>query len=215
MGKITFNVVLVCSFLVMGSISFSANVKMSKEDFEKMKKNMPAMSEEQKVMQARMMDYTTPNSNHEVLKAWVGSWKAEVKFWMDPKAPAEVSQGTSENKFIMGGRFLEETYNGSMMGKPFEGRGLIGYDNLRKEYTSLWFDNMATGIMVSSAKYDPTAKKLTEEGSMSCPITQEAHRWYKAVTTWVDADHYTYESFMKDKDGKEFRGMIINYSRSK
>ena len=52
------------------------------------------------------------------------------------------------------------------------------------------------------------------EGRMSCPITNERNRWYKAVTTFIDPDHYTYESFMKDADGKEFRSMIISYTRA-
>ncbi len=173
-----------------------------------------AMTPEQKEMQARMEEYGTPNENHELLKSMAGNWKTHAQFWMDPQAPAEESDGTSEAKMIMEGRFLEQSFRGTVMGRPFEGRGIIGYDNMRKEYSGIWFDNMATGIMVSSAKYDPAKKTLTEEGSMSCPITNEAHRWYKAVTTFTDPDHYTYESYMKDKDGKEFRGMMITYTRS-
>ncbi len=173
------------------------------------------LSEAQKAQQARMQEYMTPNENHAVLKAWEGDWKTHVKFWMDPAAPAQESDGTAQSTMIMNGRFLEQVYQGEMMGQRFEGRAIIGYDNMRKEYTGLWLDNMATGIMVSTAKYDATAKTLTEEGSMSCPITNESHRWYKAVTTWIDADNYTYESYMKDKDGKEFKGMSITYSRIK
>jgi hypothetical protein len=172
------------------------------------------MSPEQKEMQARMQEYASPNANHEVLKSLVGNWKAHVKFWMDPKEEAQESDGTSETALIMGGRFVEQSYHGSIMGQPFEGRAIYGYDNLRKEYTGLWLDNFATGIMVSAGKYDPAAKTLTEEGSMSYPITNDAHRWYKAVTTFTDVDHYTYESYMKDKDGKEFKGMIITYTRA-
>ncbi len=173
----------------------------------------PAVTEEQKAMQGRMQEYMTPNKNHALLQSLEGTWKAEVQFWMDPKGEAQVTQGMSESKMIMNGRFLEQKYNGLMMGKPFEGRGIYGYDNIREEFTGIWFDNMATGMMISSAKYNSMAKTLTEEGSMSCPITNEAHRWYRAVTTFTDADHYKYESYMKDKDGNEFKGMMINYTR--
>ena len=195
--------ILVTGMLFMGTVSWGlAEMKAV------------SMTEEQKVMQAKMQEYSTPNANHEVLKSLIGSWKANVTFWMDPKGEPQVSEGTSETTLIMDGRFVEQSYHGSMMGQPFEGRGIYGYDNLRKEYTGLWLDNFATGVMVSAGKYDAAAKTLTEEGSMSCPITNEAHRWYKAVTTFTDADHYTYESFMKDKDGKEFRSMIISYTRA-
>ena len=57
-------------------------------------------------------------------------------------------------------------------------------------------------------------KHLAEEGSQSCPITNEPHRWYRASTIIIDADHYTYETFMKDTDGREFRSMVISYTRA-
>ena len=180
--------------------------------------DMPAgateMTAEQKAMQVRMEEYSTPNQNHELLKSLAGNWKTQAKFWMDPKGPAEESDGAAEAKMIMDGRFLEQNFRGTAMGKPFNGRAISGYDNMRKEYTTIWFDNMATGIMVGTAKYDPTTKTLTEEGSMSCPMTNETHRWYRAVTTWTDADNYTYEAYMKDKDGKEYKGMMIIYTRA-
>lgn len=192
----------------------SLTVGFAQEAQEQEAAEAPEMTQEQKDIQARMQEYTTPTENHKVLEQMAGNWKTDVKFWMDPKGPVQEAQGTSEGKMIMNGRFLEQTYKGEMMGQSFEGRGLYGYDNLRKEYTTLWFDSMATGIMTSSAKYDPATKTFSEEGTMSCPITNEAHRWYRAVATFKDADHYTYESYMKDKDGKEFRGMLIEYTRS-
>ena len=193
-----------------------AAASMGEMDHSAMMKGMDpsTMTEEQKAMQARMQEFMTPNANHEVLKSLAGSWKASVQFWMDSKGEPQVSDGTSEAKIIMNGRFLEQTFNGSFMGQPFEGRGIYGYDNLRKEYTGLWFDSMSTGIMMSSAQYNSETKVMSEEGSMSCPITNETHRQYKATTTIVDADHYTYETFMKDKDGQEFRSMLITYSRA-
>jgi hypothetical protein len=172
-----------------------------------------AMSEEQKAMMERMKEFSTVNEHHDLLKSLVGTWKTTVKFWMDPAGQPEESEGTSEAKMIMGGRFVEQAYNGTAMGQPFEGRGLVGYDNLKKEYTSIWFDNMSTGIMTGAGQYDPATKVMTEEGSMSCPMTQETHRWSKNVTTFTDDDHYTYESFMKDKEGKEFKAMSITYSK--
>lgn len=206
MNKIAFKMLVAGIFLLTGSVvGFAGDMAPAAQE---------EMTEEQKALQARMQEYSTPNEHHEFLKSLSGTWTTNVKFWMDPKGEAQESEGTSEAGMIMGGRFLEQKFNGAFMGQPFEGRGLYGYDNIRKEYTGLWFDNMATGIMISSAKHDPATKTMTEEGSMSCPITNERDRWYKAVTTFVDSDHYTYESFMKDADGKEFRSMIISYTRA-
>lgn len=172
------------------------------------------MTEEQKAKMASMQAYSTVSEHHAVLKALEGKWATTVKFWMDPKGEPQESAGTSESTLIFGGRFLEQKFSSDMMGQPFEGRGIFGYDNMRKEYTGLWFDNMSTGIMVSAAQYDAQAKVFAESGSMSCPLTNETHREYRAVTTLVDADHYTYETYMKDEEGNEFKSMIITYTRA-
>ncbi len=172
------------------------------------------VNDEQKAMMEHMKEYSMVNEHHDFLKSLEGTWKTSVKFWMDPAGQPEVSEGTSVAKVIMGGRFLEQTFNGTAMGQPFEGRGILGYDNMKKEYTSIWLDNMSTGIMTGAGQYNAETKTLAAEGSMSCPVTQETHRWYRDVTTMTDADHYKYETFMKDKDGKEFRSMEIVYSRA-
>lgn len=163
-------------------------------------------------MQAKYEAFSTPNENHEVLKSLEGNWKAEVKMWMDPAAEPEVTQGTAESKMIHGDRFLEQKFSGTAMGQPFEGRGIVGFDNQKKEYRSVWLDNMSTGVMVSSGSYDPAAKTITEKGTMSCPIVQ-GDRDYRAVTTLIDKDHYTYESYMAGEDGKEMKTMLITYTR--
>jgi hypothetical protein len=174
----------------------------------------PAMSPEEQVMMGRMKEYTTPNENHKVLESLAGKWNTTAKFWMKPGGEPEVSSGTSDARMIFGGRFLEQNFTGTVMGQPFEGRGIYGYDNMRKEYTGIWFDNMATGIMSSVGKYDPATKTLSDEGSMSCPITNETHRSYRSVTKIIDANHYTYETYMKDEKGQEFRSMEITYTRA-
>ena len=207
MKRTALKIVVLSVFLLMGAAAGFAEGMAPAAQGE--------MTEEQKAIQARMQEYATPNANHEFLNSLAGTWKANVKFWMDPKSEPIESEGTSEAKMIMGGRFLEQTFSGSAMGQPFEGRGLYGYDNMRKEYIVLWFDNMATGIMRSSAKYNSETKVMAEEGSMSCPITNENHRWYRGATTIIDAEHYTYETFMKNKDGQEFRSMVITYTRAK
>jgi len=203
----TFFNLLAAFVILMNGATFS----LAEETAGQAADNGTPMTKEEE-MQVKMQEYATPNKNHEILKALEGKWKAEVKMWMDPAAEPEVSEGTAESTMILGGRFLEEKYTGTAMGQPFEGRGFIGYDNLRKEYRSVWLDSMGTGVMISSGVYDATSKTITEKGTMSCPIVQ-GDRDYRAVTTIIDNDHYTYESYMNDQDGKELKTMVITYTR--
>lgn len=174
----------------------------------------PAMTEEQKAMGERMQKFMALNENHEMLKKLAGNWNTHGTFWMDPKEQPQTSDGKSVAAIVMNGRYLEQKFTGEFMGQPYEGRGIIGYDNMKKKFTSIWFDNMGTGIMTSQGTYDPTTQSITSEGTMSCPVTEETERWYKDVLTIVNDNNFRYETYMKDKDGKEYKSMEITYARA-
>ena len=175
--------------------------------------NQPVMSKEQKEMQERMRKYSVPNANHEFLKSLVGSWKGDVKYWMDSKADSSESEGRSDNRMIMGGRFLEENFSSNLMGQFYEGRGVYGYDGMHKEFTGIWFDSTSTSVMISSAHYNPSTKIFTEVGNISNLFSEEYYRSYKAVTALIDEGHYSYELFLKDQDGREYKSMSIIFTR--
>ena len=165
-------------------------------------------------MMAKMKEYSTPNENHKLLNQFVGSWTYSMKWWMSPEGKADESTGTSEVKSIMGGRFIEQSVSGTSMNQPFEGRGIVGFDNLKKEFTSVWFDDMATGMMISGGQYDPATKTISEKGSMSCPITN-GPRSYRTLIKLVDDNTHVYEMYLNDEKGKEFKTMEITYTRKK
>ncbi|HSP95050.1 MAG TPA: DUF1579 family protein, partial [Thermoanaerobaculia bacterium] len=89
---------------------------------------------------------TTPSSAHRRLDVFVGVWAARTSLWMDPSQPPAISEGTLEQKWIFEGRFLQQTYQGEFMGRPFSGLGYIGYDNYLKKYLSTWMDSAGTTI---------------------------------------------------------------------
>jgi len=168
----------------------------------------PAMQ----AMMEKWKMYSTPGSKHKALNPLVGDWNAELKHWMSADSEPEVSTGTSTSQWIYGGRFVQSKYSGESMGAPYAGMGIIGYDNLTKEYNGIWLDNMNTGIVKSTATMDSGSKKIMENGSFSCPMT-DSTRSFRAVTTLVDENHYTYEMFMDDEEGREYLAMKISYER--
>ena len=172
----------------------------------------PAMSPEDQAMMEKFKAFSTPGENHQVLNPLVGEWNYEIKMWKAPGTEPEVSSGTSSSSWILGGRFVEDKVSGVFMEQPFEGMGIIGYDNIQKTYNSVWLDNMSTGFMASSGSYDADKKTLTQEGEFTCPML-EGPRWFKSVTTITDPDHHTYDMYMQDESGKEFVGMQISYTR--
>jgi hypothetical protein len=198
-------------------VSCLAPLHQASADENKMQENKMQenkMKEMHAEMMAKWQAYATPGDAHKVLGQIVGDWGYTVNWWNTPGSEPEVSTGESENEWIMDGRFLEMNYDGMSMGQKFKGMGIVGYDNAKKEYTSVWIDTMGTGIMTATGTYDAAAKTLTENGSYTDPMTGKG-KSFRGVTTFVDKDSYKYELFTEGPDGKEFLMMEINYKREK
>jgi len=63
--------------------------------------------------------------------------------------------GTATRSMTLDGRVLVEDVSSSMMGSPFTGHGMMGYDNVTGKYWSTWNDSMSTGLMVSEGTAIP------------------------------------------------------------
>ena len=74
------------------------------------------------------------------------------------------SAGTAEMKMLLDGRFLQQEFTGDMMGQPFSGIGIDGYDNLAKKYVSTWIDTMGTRIFSMEGKASGDGKTITQKG---------------------------------------------------
>ena len=174
----------------------------------------PTEAEKQAKM-AEMQKLMQPGENHKVLDAIAGKFNAKVTMWMEPGKEPEVSTGVTENTWVYGGRFLQQKYTGTFQGQPFEGTGIVGYDNVKKEYISIWYDSMMTGIMSSAGQYDAATKTLTEKGTVSCPMSGQKDMPMRTALTITDNDHHVYDSYAPGPDGKEMKGMSIAYERVK
>jgi hypothetical protein len=78
-------------------------------------------------MQAAMEVYqklATPGAPHKLLESMTGSWRTHTKSWMEPGTPPVESEGTCEQKMLLGGRYLQQEFKGDMMGTPFTGIGV-------------------------------------------------------------------------------------------
>ena len=159
------------------------------------------------------MKYMTPGPEHHKLAAQEGDWNAAVKMWMQPGAPVTESTGSAKFRMIFGGRFQIQEFQGNMMGMPFEGMGLGGYDNAKKEHFGTWCDSMGTGIMLAKGKSDDKGV-TTLTGTMSDP--RGIDYTMREVVTQKDKDTIVFEMYMSGGDVKEeFRMMEITYTRKK
>jgi hypothetical protein len=154
----------------------------------------------------------TPGEPHKHLARQVGDWTFTSKMWMDPSAPAMESSGTMQAVSLHGGRYVESTWKGNMMGMPFEGRATDGYDNVGKMYVSSWIDNMSTGIMYSTGTCDAAGKTCTHTGDMWDPMSGQKTTM-KSTITWMDDNSYKMEMFGKGPSGQEMKMMEFMVKR--
>jgi hypothetical protein len=161
--------------------------------------------------QKAWMEYMTPGSMHEMMAESVGEWKTKSTFWMTPSAEPMVMEGTATYEMILGGRYLKTDHTGTMMGMPFEGINLQGFDNATEKFTSVWFDNLGTGISVSAGIYDADKNSLFFTGSMVDPISGKDIE-YKQIVKFIDDNHQVFEMYT-EFEGKEYKSMEVEATR--
>lgn len=118
-------------FVVFCALTMSATFVPAQENKPK---QTPPMDE--KTATEMMMKLATPGEGHKKLDVLVGSWNAKSSMWGDPSKPPEVSEGTSEHTWVLGGRYVEQRFEGTFMGMPFSGIGYTGYDITTRRNTS-------------------------------------------------------------------------------
>lgn len=157
------------------------------------------------------MTYATPGDIQKMLAKSDGDWTAEMSFWMAPNTPAQKTTASATNKMILGGRYQESKYTGTMMGQPFEGLATTGYDNLRKVFVSTWIDNMGTGIIYMEGPWNEATKSIEFKGKQTDPMTGKQQD-VRQVLKFVDDKTQLMQMFWTH-EGKEFKGMEITYRK--
>jgi hypothetical protein len=198
--------VVLLSFLVAGSSQSFAQEK---------KKSKVAMPSQEEIMK-RWEAFATPGDPHKWMASMAGNWNMESKWFMaGPGSEPSVSTGTVVYSMILGGRYLKQEATGTMMGMPFEGVGINGYDNFKKKFVGTWIDNMGTAISAMEGTVDASGKVLTMWGTMDEPTTGEKNKKVKYVMTSVNADKHTFEIYDVTTYGEKAPVAVMTYTRKK
>jgi hypothetical protein len=171
----------------------------------------PAMTPE---MQAQMEAYQkagTPGMEHGKLAAMAGTYDLTVKSWYAPGASPSTDAGTATRRMILGNRVLVEDVTSSMMGQPFTGQGLHGFDNVTGRYWATWNDSMSTGLMVSDGTCDAQLT-CAYTGTHHDPVTKKAQT-SRMTSRWTDKTTEVFEMYGPGPDGKETKMMEITYRK--
>lgn len=98
------------------------------------------------------------------LHADIGTWDADFSMEM-PGAPA-MTAGCKETVVpICGGQWTWSNFTGEVMGAPFEGHALTGYDSKADKVVSIWLDSMNGAFMRTDGTYDAAKQTFALRGT--------------------------------------------------
>jgi hypothetical protein len=113
---------------------------------------------------------------------------------------------------IYEGRYQESVHNGTFNGMPFEGRGLMGYDNASGKFFSSWIDNMSTGMMYTTGTFDPKSQSLELRGEIVDPVSKKVSKIREVIYFKADNEQL-HETYTTPAGGTEYKSMEIRMVR--
>ena len=153
------------------------------------------------------MAMMAPGEEHGTFKQYVGEWKAEIKTYMAPGADPMVVEGTSTYELVLDGRYLKQTLEATMMGMPYNGIGMTGFDRFGKVYQMVWMDSMGTTMTTSeSSTMDDMSAKIRN------PMTGDEIPT-RMITKVIDDNKHVFEMHAPGPGGKEMKTLEIVYTR--
>jgi len=191
-------------FLVLAALTLPVVPALAQEGH-----GMPEMTPEQKAEMEAYMKAGAPGEPHRMLASQAGSYEVKAKSWHEPGTPPVEETGSATRSMQLDGRVLVEDYEGTMMGMPFTGQSMTGFDNVIGKYWSTWMDSMSTGMMMSEGTCD-AKMACTFTGSWNDPITQ-GPKTVRMTTRWTSPTTEVFEMHGPGPDGKEMKMMELTY----
>ena len=154
--------------------------------------------------EASAMKPVQPTAEHKQLQKWVGTWDATCTM------NGQTSKGTFTCK-PLGPLWVVGDYKGEMMGTPFEGHCIDGYDPATKQFSTVWIDSMGASPSIGTGTMDAASKKLRM--SLECSLDGKPVT-HTSVTEWKDDDTVLMTMTGPGPDG-QVTDMKIEYKRKK
>ncbi len=166
-------------------------------------------------MMAKWMEASSPGPHHESMKAGVGTWDIKGEWYTEPGADPIAWTGTATQELILGGRFLtQHAESPGMMGMPFEGYGLSGFDILAGKHVDTWIDNMGTIILTYQGECSDNCGKIVSYSDPYVDPMTRTEKTQRIVTEKTGDDTMTVTFFETEGEADEIKRGVIWYARS-
>mgnify|MGYP005814731275 CR=1 FL=1 len=146
--------------------------------------------------------YITPSEVHQQLSKYVGDFEMEMTMWMNPGTEPMMVKVNSKHETILGGRFLEMTQSGNMMGMDYASVMTLGFNNTSKTFMLTTLTNMGTGILSLEGGWEKDKQIAVLKGQMTDPVNNGVINITQKIT-FIDDNTLLIENFDQSGDTPE------------
>lgn len=156
------------------------------------------------------MQAMLPGPVHEEMQRYAGEYEVLSRFFAGPDAEPVETRGTAKLSSVLGGRFLLEEDSGTMMGAPYEGLKLWGFNNGTQSFESLWVYSLSTGMLTMTGETKDEGESIDWNARYEDAGGEHEMR---VVTTYPDVDTMVLKMNGPAPDGGEYTVLELTYRR--
>jgi len=153
-----------------------------------------------------------PGATHRLLDSIVGDWDVTLTFWSDPRSAGKSSSGRSQISWVLGKRFIQEHFSGTIIGEEYRGIGIMGYDNGSRRFKTVWADSLNTALTTSYGSFDSDTNTLLLESEVYDPLLSGVKQVHSRLQIH-SPDLYTFVMTDTSPEGQEFTSLEMRYQR--
>ncbi len=138
-----------------------------------------------------------PTAEHkQLVEQGAGEWEGTLTL-LESGAP-DVTVPAKETNVAIGGFWIHSRFESTVMGMPFTGTAISGYDENKKKYVGTWVDSMSSYLAIMEGAMDAKGEKLIMH--WQAPNMTGAMAPHRSVTVHTK-DSYTTTFFIGEGDG--------------
>lgn len=149
------------------------------------------------------------SAEQKKLEPMVGEW--EVSMTMHTPMGAMPAEGVEKNRMVCD-KWLESDFTSEIMGMPFQGRGLFGWDAQKERYSGVWVDNMSAEMAFMEGVWSDEEKAIVWTYEQVNGMTGQSGT-ARTVDAQTDADTRNAKFHFKPDGGEEEVTMELAYRR--